>query len=88
MIFKIIQPLDLETIFVTNLAGSMKIFFFLIMIVFAYLSARFRMPNQVFLILMAVFIIFMANYYSLLYTGLIFLSGLFFYWVISKIPKT
>jgi len=88
MIFKIIQPLDLETIFVTNLAGSMKIFFFLIAIVFAYLAARFRMPNQVFLILMAVFIIFMANFYSLLYTILIFLSGLFFYWVISKIPKT
>jgi len=88
MIFQIIQPLDLETIFVNHLAGSMKIFFFLILIVFAYLAAKFRMPNQVFLILMAVFIIFMANFYSLLYTILIFLSGLFFYWVISKIPKT
>jgi len=88
IMFQIIQPLDLETIFVTNLAGSMKIFFFLIAIVFAYLAARFRMPNQVFLILITVFLIFITSFYSLLYTLLIFLAGLFFYWVISKIPKT
>ena len=88
MIFQFIQPLDLETILVTNLAGGMEIFFFLMIIVFAYLAAKFRMPNQVFLILMAVFIVFMANYYSLLYTLLIFLTGLFFYYILSKIIKT
>jgi len=88
MLFNIIQPLDLETIFVNYFAGSYKIFFFIAMIVFAYLGARFRMSNNVFLILMGLFVIFMANYYSLLFTITIFLIGLFFYYTLSKIIKT
>jgi len=88
MIMQVVQPLDLKYILVNTLAGSMKIFFFLLLIGFAYLAARFRIPNQIFLILMAVFVIFMANYYSLLYTLLIFLAGLFFYYSLSKIIKT
>ena len=70
MIFQFIQPLDLETILVTNLAGGMEIFFFLMIIVFAYLAAKFRMPNQVFLVLMALFIIiiYSVSHYSSLYT--------------------
>jgi len=83
-----VQPLDLEYIFVNTLAESMTIFFFLAMAFFAYLAARFRMPNQIFLIMMGTFVIFFANYYSLLYTFVIFISGLFFYYVLSKIPKT
>jgi hypothetical protein len=83
-----IQPLDLEYIFVNTVAGSWTIFFFLAMAFFAYLAARFRMPNQIFLIMMAVFVIFMANYYSLLYAFTILLISLFVFYAISKIPKT
>jgi len=83
-----VQPLDLQTIFVNYVAGSMAIFFFLTILVFAYLAARFRMPNQVFLILIAIFVIFMANFYSLLYVLLIFLVGIFFYQIISRVIKS
>ena len=83
-----IQPLNLQEIFVNYFAGSMTIFFFIAMAFFAYIAARFRMPNQVFLILIGLFIIIMTNYYSLLFTITIFLAGLFFYYTLSKIIKT
>ncbi len=83
-----VEPLNLEYIFVNSLAGSMEIFFFVAIALFAYLAARFRMPNQVFLMMVAVFILFMAKFYSLFYLLLIVLVGLFFYYVLSKIPKT
>ena len=88
MIFQLIQPLDLETIFISYFAGGWTIFFFIAMAFFAYLAAKFRMPNQVFLILIGLFVILMANYYSLLFIITIFLAGLFFYYTLSKIIKT
>jgi len=83
-----IEPLDLQTIFVNYLAGSMVIFFFLMMAVLAYLAARFRMPNQITMIMIALFIVFFATYYSLLYVIVIFLAGLLIYFSLSKFMKS
>jgi hypothetical protein len=83
-----VQPLDLQTIFVNYFAGSMTIFFFIIMAVLAYLAAKFRMPNQITLIMIVLFVIFFASYYSLLYVIVIFLIGLLIYYSLSKFMKS
>lgn len=85
----IIQPLDLESIFVNHVAGSMIIFFFLAIAGFAYLGSRFRMPNQVFLVLMGLFVILMGSFgLQAVYTLVIFIAGLVFYYSLSKLIKT
>ena len=88
MIFQIIQPLNLETILVSYFAGGWTIFFFIAMIFFAFMAAKFKMPNSIFLMLNGLFVVLMANYYSLLFTITIFIAGLFFYYTLSKIIKT
>jgi len=83
------EPLNLERIFVNFFAGSMEIFFFIAMAFFAYLAVKFRMPNQVFLILMALFVIMLAGLrYEFLYLLAILLAGLFFYYTLSRIIKS
>jgi len=82
------QPLDLQTIFVNYFAGTLEIFFFIAMIGFSILAAKFRMPNQIFLIMLGVFIVVMTNFYPLFYTIVILLVGLLFYYTISKLIKT
>ncbi len=81
----IVNPLDLKEIFVTYLAGSMEIFFLLAVLGFGYLAARFRMPNQIFLILMGLFVILMANEYTFFFAISIFIIGLFSFYSISKL---
>ena len=72
----VIEPLNLQEIFVNYFAGTMTIFFFIITAVFAILAAKFRMPNMIFLILMGLFVVVMANYFSLLYTTIVLIVGL------------
>ena len=84
----VVEPLNLEQIFVGYLAGSDVIFFFLAMAALSFLAAKFRMPNKIILIMMALFVVFMAFYFPLLYAIVIFLAGLFFYYVLSKTVKT
>jgi len=55
-----INPLDLETILIDQLAGGFTIFVLLAFVVIAIMAGRFRMPNIVFGGMMLVFIIFMA----------------------------
>ena len=57
----VVYPLDLFSIFVNYLAGSLNIFFGVALIFFAYLGARFRMPNGVFIPLIALFVVMMAG---------------------------
>ena len=57
----IIKPLDWETVLIEYLAGSETIFFFLAIILFAILGASYRMPNLIFLMLMALFMVLMAG---------------------------
>lgn len=82
------EPLNLEYILVNMLSGSMEIFFFLMMIVLAYMAARMRMPNIITIMMAALFIIMMAGLgFQLLYLVTILLVGLIFFFVISKLIK-
>lgn len=55
-----IEPLDLESLLVDKLAGSMILFTFLAIIVLAMLAARWRMPNIVFGGMIMMFIVFIG----------------------------
>lgn len=84
-----VDPLNLEQIFVNYLAGSYTIFFFLAIAFFAYLAARLRIPNFTFLLLMGLFVVMMAGFgFQMLYAVVVFIAGLFIYQTISKIIKS
>jgi len=84
-----VQPLDLEAIFVDYFAGSLEIFMFLIVIVLAGLAAKYRMPNYVFLMMLALFAVFMAGAGYMLFMILaVMIAGLVAYWLWAKFGKT
>jgi len=62
MIFNFIYPLDLQTLFVNTFSGNILIFGFLAMIVIAGLTAYFRMPNSISLIMFGIFLIIFAPF--------------------------
>jgi len=83
-----VYPLDLFNIFVNYFAGSLNIFFGIALIFFAYLGAKFRMPNGVFIPLIALFVVMMAGLgYQALYVVTIFLVAFTVYWILSKEVK-
>lgn len=85
----VVAPLDLETIFVNYLAGSMTIFLFLFLAFLAYMASRLRMPNRILMVLIGLFIVmFASSGLQTYYPIVIFITGLFFYHVLSKIIKT
>ncbi len=82
------QPLDLYTLFVNYFAGSMEIFFFCALLFFGYYALKLKMNQFLFIALMGVFILLMANWYNGLYALLIIGIALLVYNIISKIIKT
>lgn len=86
----LVQPLDLYTIFVNYFAGSMEIFFATALIFFAFIAAKYRIPNTIFLMLMTLFIILMGGLgeVSLLYVIAMFVIGLVVYFIIAKPIKS
>ena len=82
-----IQPLDLQTILVNTLSGSWIVFLFLALIGFSILAAKFRLNDKVFLMLIVLFGIFMAQPLGGLYALMIIILGLVIYYGIAKIVK-
>jgi len=79
-----LEPLNLQELFVNYFAGSMEIFYFITVILFTYLAARFRMPIQVFFILMGVFVIFMTAYYNAFLAIALFSIGIIIFIIWKK----
>jgi hypothetical protein len=83
-----VQPLDIETIFINYFAGSAMIFVVLAMIFYAYLGAKYRMPNGVFGIFMALFIILLAGFsINTFLVPLVIVIVMGGYWILSKVIK-
>lgn len=80
-----IAPLDLQTILVNTLSGSMEIFIFLSMIAIAGLAAYFRMINTTLLIMFALFGILIGQFAGGLYFLTILVVGLLFALVLSRL---
>lgn len=82
-----INPLDWQTLFVNVFAGSMQIFTVVAILVFGYLSARFRFPNVVTLIVLGLFVVFMAAYMPSLYLFVIVFAGFAISYMIGRLIK-
>ena len=82
-----IKPLDLKIILINYFAGSWEVFYFLAVIVFAYLGARYRMPTQIFLILMLIFIVFMRPYFGLFFVLGILGAGVLIFYIMKKLTN-
>lgn len=83
----LIQPFDLECLFVNLLSGSVEIFTFLAFIVIAALGAYFKMLNSTVMIMLAIFGILMAQFISGIYFIILLAGGLVIGYVFSKIVK-
>lgn len=83
----IIEPLDFQTIFVNYLAGGWDLFFILSIVTFAYLGARFKMPNMAFMLLMALYSAIMAKWIAAPFVLVLFVAGTAIYLAISKLQK-
>ena len=83
----VLQPLDLQTIFVNYFAGSLEIAFFIALAFFSYLGAKFRMPNVIFGCLIVLFVSFFAKWYPVLYVVMIIPIAFIVYSIISRIFK-
>lgn len=79
------QPLDLQTHFITVLAGSPEIFSFVAMLVVAYGCAYFNLSNKMSLVMFAAFILIMATYLQGLYILLILIGGLVTFYSLRKL---
>lgn len=71
-----IEPLQLDYWFVNVLAGHWMVFLFLAMAFIAAMSARFRMSNSSFGIMMLVFSLFSAIYFEWLIVLGILITGI------------
>jgi hypothetical protein len=82
-----IQPLDLQTLFVNYLSGSLEIFSFIAVLVIAALAATFRMPNQIALIMFVLFGVIMGVYLGGIYFLAIIITSIMVYYSIARLMK-
>lgn len=83
-----VQPLDLQTLLINTLSGSMDIFLGLALVFMAGLAAYLRIPDAIALILIGVFFIIMSPFIGNGYMILIILiATLLVYFAIAKLVK-
>jgi len=82
---EVIQPLDLETIFINVLAGSTVIFVFIALIFTAILAARLKMPSVVYGMMMILLSIVLQNHAGGLFIIGLVITGLATFFVMGKI---
>ena len=83
-----IQPLNLDTLFVGTLAGTLPIFMFLAMIFIAYMAARFRMPNGILLVMIAIFALLFAYYFGGLTITVLIVLGIIGGYLVTRLIKS
>lgn len=81
---------DLKTIFVNEIAGSALVFALLSLIFIFYVCAQFRVPNQIMMILAALWLILLGYYFASLQLFLVLgiVAGLvYFSWQMIKLLR-
>lgn len=81
------NPLDLEQIFIVDLAGNPEIFSFISMILVAFAMSKFGLPSKLSLPLFALFGVIMGAYMSGIYVLIILFAGIATYYSLSKIGR-
>jgi Ca2+/Na+ antiporter len=84
----IIQPFDLQTLFVNVFSGNMFIFAIVAMLVIAVMAAKFRMSNLNAGLVFMVFAAIMATWITWLATLIALIAGFIIYSILGRIVKT
>lgn len=82
-----IEPLNLECILVNMFAGNVAIFAGIAFIAVAAISARFKMPKGIALMMMILFIVLFADLFLPLYLLVILGVGFFTFMGIGRLIK-
>ena len=80
--------LDLQTILVNTLAGSIMIFIALAIILIAIFAARFRMNNIMFFMMLTLFAVIFSTFIPWFYAFMILVAGLAIFYIIGRLIKT
>ena len=80
----VINPFDLERIFVNILSGSPQIFTGLAMLFVSSGAAYFRMSDRIFMLMVIIFSIIMSVYIGPIYAVIILLVGIVTFFSISR----
>ena len=80
------EPLNLQYWLINTLSESVEIFVFLAFIAIAVLSAKFKMPNYIFMIMFVLFIVIVNHFLELgaIYILTILLVGMITFYALSK----
>lgn len=81
------SPLDLEQIFVVDLAGTPEIFSFIAIVMLGFIIGKFRFSNMESTALFVLFTVIMAVYLPAIYVLVNLFVGIFVAVAISKIAK-
>lgn len=81
--------LDLEDVFVNEIAGSPTLFLILGFIVLVFFAARFRFPNSVTIMMMVLFALVMSPFagFSIVLPITLFIVGTFIAWSYTRALK-
>ncbi len=83
-----IQPLDFECIFLNTFAGNVGIFIPLAFIVFSTMAGFFKMPSNVFFVMIGLFLVILAGFKDVSFFLLfILIASLIFFKMTGKIAK-
>lgn len=82
-----INPLDLRTIFVDVFSGGTTIFLFLSVLLISILAARFRMNGVVFLVMIVIFSLFIANSVNGLFVLVTIITGVVVFYILGRLFK-
>ena len=78
------SPLDLEYWFVNVFSGNWEIFIFISVIAIMALAARFRMPDKIAIIMLALFVIMLSQYMGVYYIFALAIGGIITFLILSK----
>ena len=79
------EPLEMYDLIVNTVAGNVEIFVFLAIAFISSISAKFNMPKEIFMLMLALFGILFSNYIGGLYLIILLLAGFSIFYSISKI---
>lgn len=81
------SPLDLDNIFLIDLAGSASIFIYLALFILAFAMSKFNLPTKIVYPIFALFAIVTATVSNSFYVLVIILAGMSVFYSIGRIGK-
>jgi len=83
----LIKPFDFLNIILVDVAGSLEIFSFLMIILISFIMSKFNIPDKIAMILFVLFAVIMSAFMQGIYVLVIIISGIVIFYNLSKMSK-